>query len=105
DSNPFVVPGFGLHDELAMLVESGLSPMEALRAATENPAEFLRQTKTLGSLEAGQFADLVLLDANPLEDIHNTTRISAVIVRGRVFDRPALDAMLMAIEAAASKSY
>lgn len=103
DSNPFVVPGFGLHDELAMLVESGLSPMEALRAATENPAEFLQQTKT-GSLETGHFADLVLLDANPLEDIHNTTRISAVIVRGRVFDRPALDAMLMAIEGAATSS-
>ena len=103
-SNPFVMPGFGLHDELAMLAESGLSVMEALRTATENPVEFLQQTKTFGSLKTGRIADMVLLDANPLENIHNTARISVVILRGRLFDRQALDTMLAEIEAAALKN-
>lgn len=102
-SNPFVMPGFALHDELAILVESGLSPMEALRSATINPAEFVKKTATLGSVQTGHAADLVILDANPLADIHNTTKISAVIVRGRLFDRTALDKILKEIETAAAK--
>ena len=101
DSNPFVVPGFGLHDELAMLVESGLSPIQALRTATINPAKFFQQIQKLGSIETGKVADLVLLDANPLADIHNTTKIYAVILNGRVLERKALDKILIEIEAAA----
>jgi imidazolonepropionase-like amidohydrolase len=92
--SPFVFPGFGLHDELALLVEAGLSPLEALRAATLNPARFLEATDSLGTVAPGKLADLVLLDANPLEDIRNTQRIHAVVLNGRYLDRRALDALL-----------
>ena len=103
DSNPYVMPGFSLHDELRLLVESGLTPMQALQAATLNPAKFFNQTASFGTVEKGKFADLVLLNANPLEDIRNTTKISAVVVNGRLLDRHELDAILAGIEAAANK--
>ena len=99
--NPYIYPGFSLHDELALLVEAGLTPLEALRAATVNPAVFLGIDKTLGTIESGKLADLVLLDANPLVDIRNTTKINAVIANGRLFDRAALDRMLSEAENAA----
>ena len=73
-----------IHDELAYLVDAGLTPMEALETATRNAAEFLGKLDTVGTIERNKAADLVLLDANPLDDIHNTARISAVIIRGRV---------------------
>jgi len=73
-----------IHDELAYLVDAGLTPMQALETATRNAAEFLGKLDTAGTIERNKAADLVLLDANPLDDIHNTARISAVIVRGRV---------------------
>ncbi|HEV7389711.1 MAG TPA: amidohydrolase family protein [Gemmatimonadaceae bacterium] len=92
--NPFVYPGFGLHDELALLVRAGLTPAEALRTATINPARFLGVTDSLGTVSPGKVADLVLLDANPLTDIGNTKRIRAVIQGGRLLNRRALDAML-----------
>jgi imidazolonepropionase-like amidohydrolase len=92
--NPFVYPGFSLHDELDLLVRSGLRPAEALRTATVNPAIFLGVTDSLGTVARGKVADLVLLDANPLADIANTKRISAVIQGGRLLDRSALDQML-----------
>jgi imidazolonepropionase-like amidohydrolase len=92
--NPFVYPGFSLHDELGLLVRSGLTPAEALRTATINPATFLRVTDSLGTVASGKVADLVLLDANPLTDIANTKRIRAVIQGGRLLNRGALDAML-----------
>jgi len=76
-----------IHDELAYLVDAGLTPMQALEAATRNAAEFLGKLDIAGTIERNKAADLVLLDANPLDDIHNTTRISAVIVRGRVASR------------------
>jgi hypothetical protein len=97
---PFVFPGFSLHDELGLLVRSGLTPLDALRAATYNPAEYLGALDSLGTIGKGKLADLVLLDANPLADIRNTRRISAVIANGRVFDRPALDQLLKGVEAA-----
>lgn len=74
--NPFCFPGFSLHDELALLVDAGLSPMEALQAATRNAAEFSDRLETLGTVEVGKIADLVLLDENPLDAISNTTKIS-----------------------------
>ncbi|MBL8222335.1 MAG: amidohydrolase family protein, partial [Bryobacterales bacterium] len=77
-------PGESLHRELELLVEAGLTPMEALQAATRNAAEYLGKQKEWGTIEKGKAADLVLLDANPLEDIRNTRRISAVVIRGRV---------------------
>ena len=96
----FVYPGFSLHDELALLVRSGLTPLEALRAATYNPAEFLGALDSLGTVAQGKLADLVLLDADPLADIRNTRRISAVIANGRVFDAAALAGLLTHVETA-----
>jgi imidazolonepropionase-like amidohydrolase len=92
--NPFVYPGFSLHDELGLLVHSGLTPAEALRTATVNPAIFLGVTDSLGTVARGKVADLVLLDANPLVDIANTKRIRAVIQGGHLLDRRALNMML-----------
>jgi imidazolonepropionase-like amidohydrolase len=82
-ANPYVFPGFSLHDELALLVQAGLTPAEALRTATINPAKYFDMEKSLGTVEKGKMADLVLLDANPLTDINNTRKIAAVISGGR----------------------
>ncbi|HWF89377.1 MAG TPA: amidohydrolase family protein [Pyrinomonadaceae bacterium] len=101
--NPFCFPGFSLHEELALLVIAGLTPLEALRAATLNPAKFFGLDQTLGTIEQGKIADLVLLDANPLVDIRNTQRINAVVANGRFFDRKALDKMLGEAAGAASR--
>jgi hypothetical protein len=94
--NPFCFPGFSLHDELAMLVDSGMTPLAALQAATIHPAEFLDRTEEFGLIAPGKRADLVLLSADPLADIHNTTKIQAVWFHGKYFDRAALDQMLAA---------
>jgi imidazolonepropionase-like amidohydrolase len=91
---PNLVPGFALHDSIADLVRAGLTPMEALQAATSKPAEFLNRANQQGTIAPGQRADLVLLDANPLEDIHNTQKIHAVILKGKLLDRDTLDAIL-----------
>ena len=74
--------------------------MEALQAATRNPAEFLGKLDQLGTIDRGKIADLVLLDANPLEDIRNTQKIRAVILNGRFLDRGGLDQMLAQVAAA-----
>ena len=94
----FVFPGFSLHQELELLVRSGFTPLEALRAATYNPAEYLGALDSLGTVGKGKVADLVLLDANPLSDIRNTRRISTVIANGRVFDRAQLNDLLHHVE-------
>lgn len=99
----YPVAGFALHDELALLVQAGLSPMEALQTATINAAEFLGREKELGTIEKGKLADLILLDADPLANISDVKKINAVISNGRLFDRKALDQMLTEIEAAANK--
>lgn len=91
--NP-VYPGFGLHEELKLLVKSGLTPMEALQTATRNPAMYFGEIAAAGTIETGKAADLVLLDANPLEDIRNTEKIDAVVLRGRYYSRENLDALL-----------
>jgi imidazolonepropionase-like amidohydrolase len=101
-ANPYLFPGFSLHDELAILVEAGLKPMQALQAATRNPARFLGREKLLGTVQQGKLADLVLLDGDPLADIHNTTRIRAVVANGRFYDRATLNQILAAAEAAAA---
>jgi imidazolonepropionase-like amidohydrolase len=97
----YIMPGFSLHDELANFVEAGFTPMESLQTATSNAATFLGMESSFGSIEAGKIADLVLLSANPIEDIGNTGKISAVIVHGELFDRAALDGILAKVEAAA----
>ena len=85
--NTGVVPGFSTHDEMGELVAAGLTPFEALRAATANAAEFLATTDQRGVVAAGQNADLVLLDANPLESIANSRRIAGVMLRGQWLSR------------------
>ena len=90
----FHVYGWGLHRELQAYVEAGLRPYDALRTATVNPASFLHATSDWGTIEPGKRADLVLLSANPLSDIRNTTRIDAVVFGGRVIERAELDAMI-----------
>jgi imidazolonepropionase-like amidohydrolase len=101
--NPFVFPGFSLHDELSLLVEAGLTTLEALQSATINPATYLGTDQFFGTIATGKAADFVLLDANPIDDIRNTKRIAAVIIRGRFIDRGGLDNMLERAEKAAAK--
>jgi imidazolonepropionase-like amidohydrolase len=93
---PLVYPGFALHKELELLVACGLSPAEALRAATIWPAEFLGLDDSTGTIAMGKRADLVLLDGNPLSDISQTQHIRAVVLDGRLLQRPDLDALLNA---------
>jgi imidazolonepropionase-like amidohydrolase len=92
DNHP--APGFGIHDEMRLLVEAGLPPLAALQAATLNAARVLGWQERLGTIAPGKLADLVLLDANPLEDIRNTRAIHAVILNGRVVARAELNALL-----------
>lgn len=95
---PNVFPGSSLHEDISFLVEAGLTPMQALQAATKNPAEFLGTLQTQGTVEKGKVADLLLLDANPLDDIHNTQKIRALVLQGRLWDRTALDGLLVSVE-------
>jgi imidazolonepropionase-like amidohydrolase len=80
-----IVPGIDLHNELALLVEAGFTPMEALQTATLNPAIFLGKTDAYGTIRVGRVADLVLLDMNPLEDISHTRKIHAVVLGGKLY--------------------
>ena len=95
---PYLFPGFSLHDELALLVEAGLTPLEALQAATRNTAQAVGLGDELGTVEVGKLADLVLLDADPLADITNTTRIAAVVANGRLLEKPELQGLLQAAQ-------
>jgi predicted amidohydrolase YtcJ len=99
---PFQVPGLSLHVELERLVEAGLTPLESLQVATINPARVLEMTDSLGSVEPGKLADLVLLDANPLADIRNTQKIHAVVADGRLYRRAELDQLLRGVLPGAS---
>jgi Amidohydrolase family len=94
EMNPYCFPGFSLHDELSLLVKAGLTPLDALRAATINPAKYFGKDGSTGTVDLGKEADMVLLDANPLDDIQNTTKIHAVVADGRLFDRAALQKIL-----------
>ena len=98
----YVFPGFSLHEELQRFVAAGFTPLEALQTATLNPAKFLGMEDRVGSIEKGKLADLVLLDANPLEDIRNTQKIAGVVVNGRYLSRTDLDKMLAGVEEAAA---
>ncbi len=96
----WVVAGFGLHQEFRELAAAGLTPLEVLQATTLNGAEFMGRTATMGTVEQGKVADLVVLDANPLSGVENLSRISGVMLRGRYFNKAALDKMKDDVEAA-----
>jgi hypothetical protein len=98
---PYNIVGFSLHDELALFVRAGLSPLEALRTATYNPAKFFGMLDSMGTIEQGKVADLVLLEANPLEDIRNTQKIAAVIIDGTFLKKADLQDILTRVETAA----
>lgn len=98
------IPGFSLHDELMALVDAGLTPLEALRTATVNPAKVLKNENDFGTIAPGKVADLVLLDGNSLEDIRNTRRIAAVVTGGKLLRRSDLDALLKLVETLASRN-
>jgi len=88
---PFIFSEFSFHDELSLLVKGGPSPLAALQSATINPANFLMREQRLGTVAEGKLADVVLLDANPLDDIDNTKRIAAVVLIGRYLSRTELN--------------
>jgi hypothetical protein len=90
----FLTPGLSLHEELNVLVASGLSPLEALQTATINPAKYFNMENELGTIKENNWADLLILDANPLDDINNTKSINGVIKQGKYYDRTELDKVL-----------
>lgn len=92
--NPYAFPGFSLHDEMALYVECRMTPIEALRSATITTAKFLKISDSLGTVKTGKLADLVLLEANPLEDIRNTTKINTVIANGKLYSKNYIDSIL-----------
>lgn len=98
--SPWVVPGFSLHQEYRLLAASGLSPLEILQSTTLNGAEFLGRQATMGTVEEGKNADLVLLDGNPIQDVANLDRISGVMLKGKYFSKDALDKMKSDVAAA-----
>jgi imidazolonepropionase-like amidohydrolase len=98
-----MISGFCIHDELAVMVRGGMTTLAALQTATLNPARYFNMQAAAGTIEAGKRADLLLLDANPLADIKNVSRIHAVVLAGRVLDRVELDRVLAAVKAKAAR--
>jgi len=102
--NPFVIPGFSIHDELALLVQAGLTPYEAIRAGTFDAAEFLEARDEFGTIAPGLRADLILCQANPFDDVSNVARRAGVMLRGRWVSAGELDTMLEDVAAKAAAS-
>jgi imidazolonepropionase-like amidohydrolase len=96
DAPLHAVPGISLQGELVLLQEAGLTPLEALRAATLEPARYFRATDSLGTVAAGKLADLVVLRADPLRDVRAAREVDMVVTRGRLLRRPQLDSLLVA---------
>jgi imidazolonepropionase-like amidohydrolase len=99
----YILPGFSLHEELQRFVAAGFTPLEALQTATLNPARFFQMEDQFGTVEKGKNADLVFLDANPLDDIRNTQKVAAVILNGRYFSKADLQKLLQHVEETAKK--
>jgi len=89
-----LTPGLSLHEELAALVKAGLSPIDALQTATVNPAKYFNLEDELGNIEETMWTDLIILNANPLEDINNTKSIDAIFKQGKHYSRKDLDTLL-----------
>jgi imidazolonepropionase-like amidohydrolase len=102
-SGVYIFPGFSLHEELQRFVAAGFTPLEALQTATLNPARFFQMEDQFGVIEKGKIADLVFLDANPLEDIRNTEKVSGVILNGRFLSKADLQKVLQRVEESAKK--
>ena len=94
----YCIPGFSLHQEFREFAKAGLSPLEILQMTTLNGAEFLNREATMGSVEEGKKADLVLLDANPIESVENLEKIHAVFLKGRYFPKAQLEKMKSDVE-------
>jgi imidazolonepropionase-like amidohydrolase len=97
------IPGRSLHEHLVELNNAGLTPMQVIEAATSSPARLLKRDKDLGAVQVGRAAALVLLDANPLDQITNTQKINSVVVNGQLLDRKALDALLSQLATVSAK--
>lgn len=95
----WVIPGFSLHQEFRELAAAGLTPLEVLQSTTLNGAQFAGRESTMGTVEKGKNADLVLLEANPLADVANLDKVSAVFLRGKLYSRAALDKLLADVAA------
>jgi hypothetical protein len=98
---PYLVPGFSLQDELEILAQAGLTPLQVLQAATVNPARRFK-IQDLGTVEQGKIADLLVLDGNPLQEIRNTRKIFAVVAGGRLVDKQALNQLAQETKASAA---
>jgi Amidohydrolase family len=96
----WLIPGFSLHQEFHQLADAGLTPLEVLQATTLNPAEFLNRQTTMGTVDEGKNADLVLLDSNPIADVSSLDKISGVVLRGKYFSKEAIERMKSDIAAA-----
>ena len=88
-----MIPGFSLHQEFKSLAAAGLSPLEILQMTKLNGAQFLNREASMGTIDEGKKADLVLLDGNPVDAVANLDRIAAVVLKGRYFSKDALDKM------------
>ncbi len=102
---PRLVSGFALHQELHELVSVGLTPYEALRSSTTVPYEFLGEIKQAGTIEPGKRTDLLLLDANPLDDIANASKIAGVMMRGRWIGKAEIDRRMRQISGGAAHAH
>ena len=102
-SGAYVFAGFSVHHEMELLVQAGFTPLEALQAATRNPALFLGEENAEGTVETGKVANLVLLEADPLKDIRNTQRIAAVVLNGTYLPKAKLHSLLAEAETSAKK--
>lgn len=103
NENPFVLQGVSIHNELQYYVQAGLNPLQALQTATINPAIFLHRENELGTVDVGKFADLVILNDNPLKDIVNTKKIDAVIMNGTLIDKAQIEQMLKKLKEEAAR--
>ena len=92
--NSFIYPGESLISELQLYQQAGMDPPDVLRSATINGATFMRRSNTMGSIDEGKMADLVLLEENPLQNIEAVKKVCAVFTKGKYFDRAALDQIL-----------